>query len=457
MIADSIESEFLTVIDRANRSWIPRLRLNLDDNDYFRAKITNATPAPEPSKASHRLIDDAIQEAREQVKSIVSGFDAKDHGDVLNGWISFMESRALAVLLRVPNDADAYRMFETLNDRGLRTSQSDLIKNYLLGRSGDRLQEVQQKWACMRGALETIEDDDITIAFLRHALSIIYGFVRETQVYETVQTHAKGSQPVITFANQLETLAGSYVAIHNAEHEKWNDYADEGRKALEVLNLFGIKPMRPLMLATAHRMQKREAEKAFQYFTSLCVRLMIAGSTRTGSVEEGLANVAHSVFAGDIATLSDLKVKLKAITPTNERFSAAFETATVSNGKLARYYLRSLELAAKGESFPWHIPNDDKRAINLEHILPEKTEGNWPKFSEDEVKLYHRRIGNMALLRASDNSHLKSASFGDKKATYGQSPYVLTQKISEAQDWTRNEIDTRQKTLAKLAVKAWPI
>ena len=41
-----------------------------------------------------------------------------------------MQQRARVVLLQVPNDADAYRMFETLNDRGLRTSQSDLVKNY---------------------------------------------------------------------------------------------------------------------------------------------------------------------------------------------------------------------------------------------------------------------------------------------------------------------------------------
>jgi hypothetical protein len=48
-----------------------------------------------------------------------------------------------------------------------------------------RIGEVQQKWAFMRGALETIEEDDITITFLRHALTVINGFVRETQVYDT--------------------------------------------------------------------------------------------------------------------------------------------------------------------------------------------------------------------------------------------------------------------------------
>lgn len=352
MIADSIDSEFLTVIDRASRARVPRLRLNLDDNDYFRARLTAAQQIPAASRSSHELIDAAFIEAGDQIGRVVGGFDEKDHGDILNRWISFMETRALAVLLRVPNDSDAYRMFETLNDRGLRTSQSDLVKNYLFGRANERLSEVQQKWAFMRGALETIEEDDITITFLRHALTVIYGFVRETQVYDTVQNIAKGPQPVVTFAGQLESLANGYVAIHNAEHEKWNKYSDATRKAIEVLNLFDIKPLRPLMLAVAHKFADRETEKAFQFCVSLGVRLMLASSTRTGTVEEGLAGAAHKIFKDEIKTAVALKGELKGLTPTDGPFAAAFETARLSNRKLARYYLRSMELAAKGEPEP---------------------------------------------------------------------------------------------------------
>lgn len=457
MIAESIESEFLSVIDRTSLARVPRLRMNLDDNDYFRARLTNSDPIPEATRASHRLIDDAFTVAREQVSKIVAGFDEKDHGETLNRWINFMEARALAVLLRVPNDSDAYRMFETLNDRGLRTSQSDLVKNYLFMRARDRLPEVQQKWAFMRGALETIEDDDITIIFLRHALTLISGFVRETQVYDTVQNIANAPQPAVTFTAQLESLANSYVAIHNSEHEKWNKYSDATRRAIEVLNLFDIKPVRPLMLAIGHKFSEKDSEEAFRFSVALCVRLMIASSTRTGSVEEGLAGAAHKVFTGKITTVADLKSELRALTPRDAAFSAAFETASLSNRKLARYYLRSMESAAKQQPDPWHIPNDDRSVINLEHILPEKPEGNWPQFTDEQVKLYYKRIGNLCLMQASDNSTAKSAPFSDKRRIYAQSPYELTRHIADANDWTTTEINTRQKTLAAIAVKTWPI
>jgi hypothetical protein len=309
----------------------------------------------------------------------------------------------------------------------------------------------------MRGALETMEDEDITIIFLRHALTGMYGFVRDADVYEVVQNQVRAAQPAVTFMTNLESLANVYVAIHNPEHEKWNAYSDTTRRALEVLNLFNIRPIRALMLAIAHKFSDREAQRAFGFLVSLSVRLMIASSTRTGTVEEGLASAAHKIFAEQVTTADALVTDLDAITPKDFRFKAAFEIATVSNQKLARYYLRSLELVAANDPEPWHIPNDDKSVINLEHVLPDKPEGNWPQFTDDQVKLYYRRIGNLCLLRASENSTLKSANFQTKKPILANSPYVLTQQIGAEAAWTTTEIAERQKRLANLALRAWLI
>jgi hypothetical protein len=95
--------------------------------------------------------------------------------------------------------------------------------------------------------------------------------------------------------------------------------------------------------------------------------------------------------------------------------------------------------------------------INLEHVLPEKPEGNWPQFNDDQVRLYYKRIGNLCLMRASENSTMRSESFAVKKPIFEASPYVLTKQIAEATDWTTVEITERQKTLAGIAVKTWPI
>jgi hypothetical protein len=233
-----------------------------------------------PKKPSHRLIRGAFEQAQTQIKRIVSTFDPKDHGDVLNKWIRFMEHGAQVILLQVPSDVNAYKMFETLNDRGLKTSQADLVKNYLFGQADSRLPEASQKWSFMRGALESLEEEDVTVTFRRHALIAVRGYLREYEVYEAVQASAKGSQASVQFLNLLEGLAQTYVAIFNPEHETWNTYPNSMRRAIQTLNVFNIKPMRPLMLSVASKFTAKEANEAFRLFISWGVRLMIASSTR---------------------------------------------------------------------------------------------------------------------------------------------------------------------------------
>lgn len=457
ILVESIDNEFLTSIDRKSRSRVPNLKLNIDDNDLFRHIIVGEPDlAAARRRQSHELISAAYQLAQAQVRFIVSALDPRDHGDVLEGWVSYLEHGALVVLMRVPDTADAYKMFETLNARGLETSQADLIKNYLFGRAGERLAEVQSRWGYMRGALEAQDDTDITITFLRHALIVLHGFLREAQVFDKVEEQVKSPQSAVGFSSNLEALANTYVAISNPQHERWIGYPDQVRRAIEVSNLFNIRPARPLMLAIAEKFNQKETRAAFQYLISVGVRLIIASSTRTGSVEEALANAANQVYAGTIKNTSQLKDRLSEIVPGDKPFEDAFKVARVSNQRLARYYLRSLEMQAKGEIEPYFVPQADPVIITLEHVLPRKPGGNWPGFKAEEAGAYASRLGNMVLLRASSNHNLGNNPFPVKQPTYQASPYILTNMLASVTRWTPAAINDRQDKLAKLAVKTWP-
>lgn len=457
ILVESIENEFLTGIDRKNRGRVARLTLNVDDAEYFNQLIQPGQPSQSPTRDSHELLLGATEMAAKFVEGLVAQLAKSDRGDELERWVSFVEDRALVILLRVPDGADAYKMFETLNDRGLRTSQADLIKNYLFGRSGDRLPEVQTKWSYMRGTLEAIDEEDITINFLRHALIVLNGPIREAEVYETVQDIARSKPKAAKFASTLEELANTYVATYNPESEFWNGYPTSARQADKVFNLFNIRPLRALILAVATKFGKKRAGEAFEFLVSLGVRLLLASSTRSGSVETPLAEAAQEVYAGEITTVKQLKKRLNGITPSDRQFRNAFETAKVSNSRQARYYLRSLESVANSDNAPWFVPVDDPDVINLEHVLPRKPEGNWPSFSEDDHRAKATRIGNLVLMKYTDNSAANSGSFADKRTIYAEASYELTKKVGEAEDWEPSSIDDRQTELADLAVKAWPI
>ncbi|MCX6010319.1 MAG: DUF262 domain-containing protein, partial [Chloroflexi bacterium] len=97
VLVESVDNDFLTGIDRTRRKRVPKLRLNLDDNDLFSCIVTGegdiATVAKE-SRESHQLLLQARELAAQHVSNIVSTFDKKDHGDVLNRWITYLEKQA---------------------------------------------------------------------------------------------------------------------------------------------------------------------------------------------------------------------------------------------------------------------------------------------------------------------------------------------------------------------------
>ena len=283
------------------------------------------------------------------------------------------------------------------------------------------------------------------------------GILKTNEVYDAVQKRAKGSKNAIAFLKETESWASVYVATYYQDSEKWIAYPDSMRKAIETLNFFNIHPFRPVLLAVAGKFSPAEATTAFQMFISLGVRLLIASSTRSGSVEETLGTAANKIYIEKITTAKGLKEEISGIIPSDEIFRQAFETATISKASLARYYLRSLEKVAKKEPVPWVVVNEDKEIITLEHVLPASTEGNWPQFTDEAAEAYYRRLGNMILLSRKANSELKSSGFAEKKKMYKDCPYELTRQIEAVNAWNAETINKRQNKLAELALTAWPL
>lgn len=450
---------FIENVDSKSLEPSPKMRLNTADTSVFHQLITDGTVGAGylGARVSHQNLRDAYAAAMVKWGEITKPVgDSAKVVDVFKKWMNYIEFNAKVILLQVPNSVNAFKMFETLNDRGLKTSQADLVKNYVFGESGDSLPVVQEKWGYLKGSLETIDEEDITVNFLRQALICKHGYIKEANVYERVQKAVRGKNTAVKWLTEMEMQAREYAAIFNSGSQKWSAYPLAVKKSLEILSLFDIKPFRPLMLAIAAKFSTKEASKALSGLVSLGVRLIIASSTRSGSVEQPLARAAHQVFDEQIQTSKELYKFLNGVVPSDEQFKSAFSVATVSNPKFARYYLRALEAAHKAESEPWYITNEDTLSINLEHVLPINPENNWPKFTSDEVKIYAKRIGNMALLQVKSNSTLKSGSFATKVHTLKSAPYSTTSMIGDATEWSPDQISQRQKVLADLAVSAWP-
>lgn len=459
-LVDSIAGEFLIKIVRRDNDFSSRLTLNLDDNSYFKNRILSEPGSIdrdiEPTRPSHRKIEKAAKLAAKHVENILRPQPESNKIPTLNDWLDFIEHNAKVILLKVPDELDAFVMFETLNDRGLKTSQIDLVKNYLFGEAGDRLPEAQQKWAKMVNTLDTLGIDDIAFAYLRHLLSAMYEMTRDREIFERIRTKVNGKGETIRFLDTLAEHSADYVAILNPDHSKWNAYDPSIRKSIYTMNDLQAMPLRHLMLSAALKFDPSEAVKAFRLFISWAIRFLIVDARRGGSLEESYAEQSKLIYDGKITTTKELADALIKVIPSDSQFEAEFALAQISKSKLARYLLRSLELKEKGNPEPEFIPNEET-VINLEHILPENPSTDWKHLDAETARTYYKRLGNMVLLQASKNNAIGNKGFDEKKPILKISAYILTSQVAKEATWGATEITERQKKLAELAVKTWSL
>lgn len=171
---------------------------------------------------------------------------------------------------------------------------------------------------------------------------------------------------------------------------------------------------------------------------------------------KGFSDTAKAVTEEKIKTPTEVIQAFKNV-PSDSAFLSAFSIASISKQKIARYYLRELEIAQAGANAET-IPNYDTNSVNLEHVLPLTPDPIWENtFTQDEMRSYQRRIGNLAIISAKINSTIGNGCFEDKKEHYSDSTFKFTKSISESDSWNKNAIDIRQKQMAEVAVKHWSL
>tara|TARA_B100000929_G_scaffold284832_1_gene267655 strand:- start:480 stop:2150 length:1671 start_codon:yes stop_codon:yes gene_type:complete len=453
--AEDIQNGYLSSRDRRSQEVIPNLKLNNSDNNFFYNNIILNPPNKiEPSKASHDRIKDAFQIAKTKITAYVS--TSNNPTETLLDLCDFIDEHLKIILVKVPNHANAFTIFETLNDRGLDLAISDLLKNYLLGQADNRLEEVQENWAKMYSLLENTENEDLVVTFLRQYWSSLYGLTRERDLYKKIKTKITSKQRAIDFSNNLEEGARIYVALIDTTNGFWSGYSQASKNHMATLNLFKMVQMRPLLLSIISKFNNREVEKALKYLVSISARFLIYGGLGGGALEVQFSERAKEISDGDIKTTDELKVKFGRAVPSDAQFKEAFKNATVSKQYLARYYLMALEKAKRGEENPEFIPNADTSAVNLEHILPKTPDSSW-SIDPDTHRAFVKRLGNLAIMSSKLNSDIGNSSFISKKDIYKSSDFLLTSELQSFETWDTESINKRQEGLAELAIQTWSI
>jgi uncharacterized protein with ParB-like and HNH nuclease domain len=218
--ASDVERDFLLLRDRRTQERIPRLVLNENDRDFFTKSVLSPSDSPDrnamPARDSHRRIANVATVAHDHVAAVAKTGKASSR---LLDLLEFIEKRALVIWVQVPDHANAFTIFETLNDRGLDLAISDLLKNFLFLSSQDRIGEVQQHWVAMVATLAAVDNEAMLVDYIRHYWSSTHGATRGRELYARIKAVILSKQTALDFAKDLEGNAKRYAAILNTDHQ----------------------------------------------------------------------------------------------------------------------------------------------------------------------------------------------------------------------------------------------
>ena len=469
--AESIELQFLKQTGFEDGQVSSRLTLNVDDRAFFWQAIVCREGSTERNSASPRFEShQRLLSAHKQVESWIGdeldkASNAADKIDILAGWRTFLHEKAIVASLVAKDRRQAFRMFVTLNDRGLQVSQTDLVKNHLFEKAQDSFDSVQSAWTQVRSTLEQLEMDGVSLDYLRHFLAMSKGLVRTEEIFDVVEDNIVTESDSVQFAETLANTANDYAAMLSPSHAKWRG-SRLIRNRLTVLNEeLKVKFHRALLLAVISHFDEAEILKSLGWLTSVAVRLLVVGGSRSGRTEGLIAAGAKKVADGDVSTASELANEMLGIAPVDIVFRDAFAEKRIDKSRVARYLLRSIEANWREEEYPETRVVEDTGVVNLEHILPKKfpTEtSDWAHFNIDEHRVYAKRIGNMVLMRSSDNSSLGQAGFAEKRTALEAAVNLKTtldvvESTTSNSNWTKANIEARQSRLADTALEVWPI
>jgi hypothetical protein len=450
--------QYLTSLDIESGVETPHLRLSAEDNAYFQTLLLGGETPPNPGgPESHARLFAARNHTKEWL--VRSGGDGPQAISWLAKLARYLEQSAHVVYFAVSDDANAYQIFETLNDRGLELSIADLLKNYLLGKAGADADSVLSAWTRMLTTLRAGRKEEAFTAFLRHFWSSTYEVVRDKQLYRRIKSRIRTRVEVNTFTNDLERESYYYSAMLSPEHEYWA--SDNSRTLMRTLLSLGVEQYRPFLLPALDKFaaKPQQIEELLSLLINWSVRLFIVGGGGGGVMERNYAELGQAIRAGELKTIKEVAKRAERFVPGDASFRDSFAVARVSKDSLARYYLRELEVVARANEGRGveELPNSNARELTLEHILPERPGSHgWAHFSDETRRAYTNRLGNMCLLLAKSNHQLKSAAFAKKKGEFKKSTLVLTRELTNERKWTVSSLEERQHRLADLAVERWP-
>ena len=355
-------------------------------------------------------------------------------------------------------------VFESLNSTGLRLSQADLIRNYVLMVHNHNFQTklYQTYWYPMEQRFDTEYATRFDL-FIRDYLTLKTGQIpNKGKVYESFKRYVDDKRRPEALEKEIREIvrySESYVCIVLLQ-----ELDRELRSCFENLQTLSVEVAVPFLLGvyedyTQEKLQRIEVIEILRLIESFVFRRAVC-ALPSNSVNKVFAQLMSQINkSAYLQSLKDAFVRLTITQrfPSDDEFRHSLLTTDVYNLR-TRTYLRSYILG-KIENHTRKEPVNVKD-FTIEHIMPQKLTAEWQEELGENWDAVHEKylhtIGNLTL--TGYNPELSNNSFIDKQFAEGgflDSPLRLNANLREVERWDEGAIVQRSEMLAQKACKVW--
>lgn len=369
--------------------------------------------------------------------------------------------RVTVVVLDLRDLNDAFMLFETLNDRGLRLSAADLLKSHLLSRLDQKhkddpttVDEAADDWDEM---VDALGGGDIS-GYLRHYLLMRHERVKKSDVFPFFKKDVAKIGPDKTLT-ELSRMGKAYAQLVRP-----SDGDDKTYSTLTNLNQTSIDTHRVALLPAFDLLAPTRFLEFARVTEVLSFRWVVTGGNAQvlESIYQEAANILHESGGDQVDAAQGILISR---VPSDQAFKDSFEAEELGYQYVAAYALRKIESAIK----PFEKVIKPSGDVHVEHIAPKTSTEYWRGKITDGLDYAEavQRWGNLTLLAKPLNESVGNGPWdikqhGLQKADakypgYEGSDIELTHDLLNLDSWTSVDISLRAKWLAMLAVRIWSV
>jgi len=452
---EQLRSSFIGYLDPV--TLIPRSKLNLNRNNdsLYQRYLVPILPAPKRNlKATEHFMRKAYEWFFDQIRS---RFSVNASGENLAYFIDALSDKLFFTVITVNNELNAYKVFETLNARGVKLSSTDLLKNYLFSvvhnnDSDEReMNELDDRWERLVGLVGSGSLPD----FLRSYWNSKNRFVRHSELFKRIRERISNKGEVFELIRDMERNADVFAALPNSEDVLWSS---EQSNYIKLLRMFNVRQLYPLLLAAYQNLDQQDFTTLLKSCVTISLRYNVIGNLAANEQERVYNRVSVGISKKELRKIQDILQSLHAVYVFDDKFRNDFadktlRTTQARNKRIVKYLLFEIERHVSGNSYDF-----ESASYSIEHIMPESLEEGWDHIEDRDHEQFIYRLGNMTILNKAVNREIGNSQFDVKSKYYKESEFQITQRVStENTNWTPERIRNHQEWLARQATAIWRI